>query len=141
MTIQNLESELLSLNEKIRKIFNETNYSSLHNLSTVSYAPDCPDDVMKYLEFQSIFSHLDFVYSLLTYLQKPIECTEIIERTPHGRYKIGNTILCVADIIEILSTDEESGSQYWHPRVIKPSSTDLVGKTARFRDKLPPHIH
>lgn len=141
MTIQNLESELLSLNEKIRKIFNETNYSSLHNLSTVSYAPDCPDDVMKYLEFQIIFSHLDFVYSLLTYLQKPIECTEIIERTPHGRYKIGNTILCVADIIEILSTDEELGAQYWRPYIIKSSSTELDNAKARFRGERPPHVH
>lgn len=141
MTIQNLESELLSLNEKIQKIFNETNYSSSHNLSTISYAPDSPDDVMKYFEFQSIFSHLDFVYSLFTYLQKPIEYTGIIERTPHGRYKIGQNILCVGDVIEILSTDEELEAQCWRPYIIKSLSMELDNATARFRGERPPHVH
>lgn len=141
MTIKNLETELLIVNKTIQKIFELTSYQQTHNISGITFTPDSPDEVMKYFEFQSIFSHLDFIHSLLSYLQKPIKCTGIIERTPHGTYKIGNTTLSVGDIIEILTADEELGAKYWRPYIIKSSSTELDNVNARFRGERPPHVH
>lgn len=141
MTIQNLESELLILNTKILDIFEQICYGKTHDLSHLAYSTDCPDEVMKYFEYQSIFYHLDFIHSLFSYLQKPTKHIGIVERTTQGRYKIGNITLHVGDVIETLDTDMDSGMCYWRPRIIKSSSLDLIGITARFRGNKPPHIH
>lgn len=141
MTLNELETELLDLNKQIERIFELTNYQQKHNLLFVDYTEDNPDERMKFYEFESIFSHLDFVNALFSYLQQPVELTGIIEKTPHGQYKINDKMLSVGNIIEILYNDEDSDLQYWYPSIIKSTSADLTGMIARFRGNQPPHIH
>lgn len=140
LTLDFLESQLLELNQHIERIFDMTNYKDIRNLSSISYTDNDFDSCMKYFEFQSIFSHLDFINSVLTYLQKPIGRTGIIEQLSHNKYKLADTILTHGSVIEVLTHDSGSALTYWQPRIIKSSSVDLVGMTARFRGNNPPRV-
>lgn len=139
MTLDNLTSELRTLNEQIEKLLGETQYKCAFNLSTITYKANDPDELMMHLEFESIFRHLDFVNALFSYLEKPIFHTGLLVLNSHGDYSLDNVTLKKGDVIEILTTTDYSDVPIWNTIKIG-NNVDLIGKQARFRGNIPPHV-
>lgn len=134
MDIKVLYEKLVAINKEISDLLIECAYKKNHNLEMVSYDKGNADECMLYEEFYSLFTHFDFIYSMITYLQKPIKDEGIIYLTKRGKYKLNKTSLNRNDVIEILVYSEDIRTYIWNPIFVREHK-DLEGKKARIREK------
>lgn len=134
MDIKVLYGKLVAINKEISDLLIECAYKKNHNLEMVSYDKGNADECMLYEEFYSLFTHFDFIYSMITYLQKPIKDEGIICLTKRGKYKLNKTSLNRNDVIEILVYSEDIRTYIWNPIFVREHK-DLEGKKARIREK------
>ncbi len=134
MDIKELMKRLLILNKSISDLLFECNYNMNHNLDMIMYDKNNADECMLYDEFYSLFTHFDFIYSMLTYLQKPIIEEGVISVTKNGKYKLNKIRLDRNDVIEIWVYSEGMEAYLWQPIFVKERK-DLAGQKARIRNK------
>lgn len=132
MDIIALEEKLLALNTEIKNILEAVGYKKQIRLDGVIYDEKNMDEDMKYREFCFIFSHLDYVHSLLDYLQKPIIQEGTICLNDKGEYELNGITLNSNDVVEIIVLDKEKQICQWNP-VFVSESANLYGKIARIR--------
>lgn len=136
MNIKQLEQQLYSLNEIIKPIMNEVEYTKHFKLQ-VEFNNADPNEHMLFHTFSNLFSHLDYITLFLDYLQKPITLEGILTMDNHDNYKINNTTLCTQKYIEILQYEKTDSSlkppSYWDVISIKNCS-HFVGIQARIRE-------
>lgn len=133
MDIKELEQKLLSLNNDIEDIFKEIGYKENHKLDNVNFNKESLNEGLLYYEYISLFTHLDFINSLLGYLKKPIIQEGVIETNGTKGYKLNDIKLKRKDIIEIIAFDKIDKVYYWRPIIVKDHSINLEGKQARIR--------
>ena len=132
MDIKTLEEKLLTLNTEIENILGVVGYKKQYRLDSLAYDENNMDDCMKYKEFGFVFTHLDYIHSLLDYLQKPIVQEGTICLNDKGEYELNGIALNSNDVVEIIVLDEEKQIYYWSPVFVK-ERTNLDGKKARMR--------
>ena len=132
MDIRILEEKLLALNTEIENILKVVGYKKQYSLDGLIYDEKNMDDCMKYKEFCFVFSHLDYIHSLLNYLQKPIVQEGTICLNDKGEYELNGIALNSNDVVEIIALDEEKQVYYWNP-VFVNERANLDGKKARMR--------
>lgn len=133
MEIKVLMEKLFLFNNDISDLLIECGYKKNHNLDMVSYNKDDADECMLFDELYSLFTHFDFIYCMLTYLQKPIKEEGIIYSTKNGKYRLNKIRLNRNDIIEILIYCEEIEAYVWQPIFVR-GKNNLEGQKARIRD-------
>lgn len=129
-----LMEKVSSINKDISDLLIECAYKKNYNLDMISYDKSSADECMLYDELSSLFTHLDFIHSLMTYLQKPITEEGVISITKGGKYKLNKIRLDRKDLIEILIYSEDIKAYMWQPIYVKERK-DLTGQKARIRKK------
>ena len=132
MDIKELEEKILILNCEIKKILDENEYMKNHNLDNIRYDKNNANDCMLFDEFSSIFTHFDYINSVLTYLQKPIRQQDIIKSYKCGKYILGDIEIETGNVVEILKLDEATKTYYWRPTLLKANS-NIEGERVRIR--------
>lgn len=132
MDIKILEEKLLTLNTEIENILKVVGYKKQYGLDGLIYDEKNMEDCMKCKEFGFVFSHLDYIHSLLNYLQKPIVQEGTICLNDKGEYELNGIALNSNDVVEIIALDEEKQTYYWNP-VFVNERANLDGKKARMR--------
>lgn len=134
MDVKELMKRLLVVNKSISDLLAECNYNINHNLDMIIYDNNNADECMLYNEFCSLFTHFDFISSLMVYLQKPIKEEGVITLTKRGRYKLNKICLKNNDVVEIWRYCEETDTHEWRPILVKENKC-LEGQKARIRKK------
>lgn len=132
MDIKTLEEKLLVLNTEIKNILEVVGYKK-QGLNALMYDTADMDECMKRREFGFIFSHLDYIHSLLTYLQKPVIQEGTICLNDKCEYELNGIVLNSNDVIEIVTLNNENLTCEWNPVIVK-ERIDLKGKRARIRN-------
>lgn len=132
MNIQTLKEKLYGLSPQIEAILKESGYTNITNLSAIPMDICNPDERLLYTEFSSLLSHLDYVYTMLNYLQKPILYEGIICINSEGNYEINGIEVNPSDTLEILVNDKDANTYRWRLTSMKYDS-DLVGRRVRIR--------
>lgn len=135
MDINALEEKLFLMNSEIEKILMETNYQNNLCQSDISYDDADADQCMFFDEFYSIFTHLDYVNTVLNYIQLPIKDEGILKSDGQGKYYINQTEINCGDTIEILLLDLNTGTMRWNIIRLQNQNHDhYLNEPARIRD-------
>lgn len=141
MNIQTLKERMLSLNELLTSIMEESGYNETADLLAVEWNENDPNECMLYAELFGLLQHLDYVHSVLNYLGKPITHEGILTFNRNNKYEIGNYELNEGDTLEVLEQDDYTKKYVWEethvPYVDNPQelfkSLVAEGKKARIR--------
>lgn len=132
MNIKQLENQLLDLNSEIKNILDTTHYKNDFALSEISYDALNQNECMLIEEFRSLFTHLDYIDSILTYLSSPVIEEGILDFVGNGNHVLNRIELFPHDVIEILIVDKETNLTRWCPITLRTTS-NYGGCTARIR--------
>jgi len=132
MDIKELYENLSALSTTSKTLLDAIDYKKNNSLDSVTYDQSNADDCMLFDEIRSIFTHIDYIYSVLTYLQKPILEEGTLYFMGNGNHQLNQLKLTVNDVVELYTFDEESGLWYWHP-IILHTHSNYNGKKARIR--------
>lgn len=131
MDIKEVYENLLTLKTTLNNLLVSTHYKESKNVPAVEYNHNNADACMYYDEICSIFTHVDFINSALAYLQHPVIESGVIKNI-NGEPWLNQIQLTINDVVEILITDEDSGTSRWRPVILHPHS-NLNGQVARIR--------
>lgn len=133
MKIQMLQEKLTELNMEIEKVLRMSGYLETMGLTAVEWDRENREEALLYQEYAGVLNHLDFVYTVLGYLQKPVACEGTICVNQAGKFELGGTELKQGDLFEILEAGDSEDAGVW-TRVFFDKSRDYTGKIARKRD-------
>lgn len=132
MTITALTKKLFELNKMIAPILQESGYLETADLSSVKRNIANPDDNFLFDEFFGLLTHLGYVYSVLSYMEKPVTHEGIIQISRSDKYELDGVELADEDVIEILEVDHYTKMNTWVMTAVR-NSPDLSGRIARVR--------
>ena len=132
MTIKTLKKKLIELNQMIGPILQESGYLETADLLSVKRNTSNPDENFLYDEFFGLLSHLGYIYSVLTYIEKPVTHEGIMQLSQGEKYELDGLEIAEEDVIEILEADYYTKGNRWVTTTAKRNH-DLLGKTARIR--------
>ncbi|MCI9143150.1 MAG: hypothetical protein HFH87_11110 [Lachnospiraceae bacterium] len=132
MTINALKKTLLELNQMIAPILQESGYLDTADLLSVKRNTVNPDDNSLYDEFFGLLTHLGYVYSVLSYIEKPVTHEGIIQLSRGEKYELDGVELVDEDVIEILEMDHYIKMNRWVTTTVR-NNQDLPGRMARIR--------
>lgn len=132
MTIRALKKALMELNRMLAPILQESGYLETADLSSVKRNIANPDDNFLFDEFFGLLTHLGYVYSVLSYMEKPVTHEGIIQISRSDKYELDGVELADADVIEILEVDHYTKMNKWVMTAVR-NNRNLSGKIARIR--------
>lgn len=132
MTIKALNKALMKLNRMLAPILQESGYLETADLSSVKRNIANPDDNFLFDEFFGLLTHLGYVYSILSYMEKPVTHEGIIQISRSDKYELDGVELADEDVIEILEVDHYTRMNKWVMTAVR-NSPDLSGRIARVR--------
>lgn len=133
MTIRSLKKALMELNRMLAFILQKSGYLETADLSTVKRSTANPDDNFLFDEFFGLLTHLGYVYSVLSYMEKPVTHEGIIQISRSDKYELDGIELADEDVIEILEVDHYTKMNKWVMTAVR-NNRNLSGKIARIRN-------
>ena len=144
-TINDLKAKLDKLNQELKYIIRDSEYSDYDDLSGLECDTSDPEQVFLREELKSIMYELDNASSNISYLNQPIAHEGELYKLDNGRYACDGCELSSGYGLEVLVYDEteeryswvatrieHNGEDYY---LVRLSDTPLAGTRARIRER------
>lgn len=144
MNISELKAKIIQADWRIKDVLRDSGYLQYGEMEDVEYDSTDPEQAFLATELQRMLSSLDYVHSMLQYIQLPIEHEGILHMQPNGRYHCDGIELTCGSPLEILITNDDGGQEWVASRleansgyyfVAKPG-LQLEGQKARIRKRM-----